>query len=80
MVRQADVYLQLVQFLSDLDEAQVKLPTKMVGQTTVIVVETQVSRAYLTHPKLLLLEAGGRHRVSVLLLRRHVQKREELRE
>lgn len=61
-------HLQLVQFLSDLDEAQVKLPAEVVGQTAVVVMETQVSGTHLAHPQLLLLEAGGRHGVSVLLL------------
>lgn len=52
-----------------------ELPTKMVGQTTVIVMETEVSRAHLAHPKLLLLEAGGRHGVSVLFLRRDIKRK-----
>jgi len=69
-------YLQLVQFLSDLDEAQMKLPTKMVSQTTVVVMETKVSGAHLAHTQLLLLKAGGGHGVPVLLLRRRMKKDE----
>lgn len=67
-------YLQGFQFLPDLDEAQVQLPAKVVGQATVVVVETQVGRAYLADTELLLLETGGRHGVSVLLLRSSEQK------
>lgn len=40
----------------------------MICQTSVVVMEPQVSRANLTHPQLLLLKAGGWHRVSVLFL------------
>ena len=62
-------YLQLVQLLSDLDEAQVQLPAKVIGEAAVVVMETQIGRADLAHPQLLLLEAGGGHGVPVLLLR-----------
>lgn len=62
-------YLQLLQFLPDLDEAQVQLPSEVVGQATVIVVETQIGRAHLTYPQLLLLEARGWHGISVFFLR-----------
>lgn len=63
-------HLELVQFLSDLDEAQMKLPTEMVSQAAVVVMEAEVGGAHLAHPQLLLLEAGSRHGVSVLLLKR----------
>lgn len=45
-----------------------ELAAKVVGQTAVVVVETQISRAHLANAQLLLLETGGRHGVSVFLL------------
>lgn len=51
-----------------------KFSAKMIGQAAVIVMETQVSRAHLAHPELLLLEAGCRHGVSVFFLRRERNK------
>lgn len=69
MARRSADYLQLVQLLSDLDEAKVKLSTEVIGQSTVVVVKSQVSGANLAHPQLLLLETGGGHRVSVFFLR-----------
>lgn len=47
---------QFLELLPDLDEAQVQFPAKVVGKAAVVVVEAEVSGAYLTHPQLLLLE------------------------
>ena len=33
----------------DLDEAKVKFPTEVIGQSTVVVVDSQVGRAHLQH-------------------------------
>lgn len=60
---------QFLELLTDFNEAQVKLSTEMVGKATVIVMETQVGRAHLTDPELLLLEAWSRHRVPVYILK-----------
>lgn len=67
-VRSGAAYLQLVQLLSDLDEAQVELPAEVIGQSTVVVVKAQVGGAHLAHPQLLLLETGRGHGVSVFFL------------
>jgi len=60
--------LKLNQLLPDLDEAKVKFPTEVIGQSTVVVVDSQVGRTHLADAKLLLLVTGGRHRVPVVLL------------
>ena len=54
--------------LPDLDGAQMQFPTKVVGEATVVVMETEIGGADLTHPQLLLLETGGRHGVPVYVL------------
>lgn len=61
-------YLQLCQFFSYLDKAKVQFASKMICQSTVIVMDAKVCRAYFTHSKLLLLIAGGRHGIAVFLL------------
>jgi hypothetical protein len=40
----------------------------MISEPTVIVMNAKICGAYLTHTKLLLLIAGGRHGIAVLLL------------
>lgn len=45
-----------------------KFPSEVVGEAAVVVVEAEVSGANLTHSQLLLLEAGGRHGVTVDVL------------
>lgn len=72
--RSSAVYLQLVQLLSDLDEAQVELPSEVISQSTVVVMQAQVGGAHLAHPQLLLLETGRGHGVSVFFLRNKAPK------
>lgn len=61
-------YLQFFKFFPDFDEPYMKFPSEVVGEAAVVVVETEVSGANLTHSQLLLLEAGGRHGVTVDVL------------
>lgn len=49
-----------------------KLSAKVVGQAAIIVVETKISGTHLAHSKLLLLEAGGWHGVSVFFLKENL--------
>lgn len=41
-----DPFLQIVQFLSDLYETQVKFTTEMIGQTSIVVMNAQIRRAH----------------------------------
>lgn len=61
---------ELVKLFSDFDKPDVKLAPEVVRQTPVVVVESQVGGAHLTHSQFLLLEAGGRRGVSVNVLQR----------
>lgn len=63
------IYLQLLQLLSDLDEAQMQFPSKVVSETPIVVMETQVGGANLTDAQLLLLETRCGHGVPVLFLK-----------
>jgi len=49
--------LELIKLGSDGDEAQMELATKVISQTPVVVVDTQVRPTHFTHPQLLLLVA-----------------------
>jgi len=62
-------HLQLIQFGSDGDEAQVQLATKMISQPPIIVMDPQVRSTHLAHSQLLLLIAGGGHGVAELNLK-----------
>lgn len=54
-------YPQLVQLLPNFNKAEMQFSSKVVGQTAIVVVKTQVCRTHLTHAELLLLEAGCWH-------------------
>lgn len=71
-------YPQLVQFLTDLNEAQMQFAPKMISKATVIVMETKVCGTDLTNTQLLLLETGCRHRITVFLLSK-IRKRLKLK-
>ena len=61
-------YNQLLQLLTDDDESKMQLAAEVVSQSPIIVVDTKVGWAHLTHPQLLLLVAGRRHWVAILNL------------
>jgi len=66
---------QPFKLLANLNETQVKFAPKMIGQSTIVVMETQVGGAHLAHPQLLLLEARGGHGVSVHILQEKTSHR-----
>ncbi len=61
-----------LELLADLDEAEVELAAKVVGQPPVVVVDAQVGRADLANAQLLLLVRRRRHGVAVLLFGRRL--------
>ena len=54
--------------IAHLDEPEVKLAAKVVGESPVVVVDAEIGGADFADAQLLLLVRAGRHRVSVLLL------------
>ena len=59
---------QIVQFLPDHDESEMKLAAEVVRETSVVVMDTEVSGADFAHTQLLLLIAGRGHRVAIVNL------------
>lgn len=65
--KKAEPYLQIPQFIPNGNEPKMQLSPKVISQPPVVVVNTEVRRAHLTHAQLLLLVRRRWHGVTVFL-------------